>query len=88
MNAIAYMLHFRLFLLHMLPTHSHWPTFVDYCPGTLNVLSDSLLNIQENERKKNVFWSFSIKMAIVIFRPKRCYFSYLSSRQILGSRLN
>lgn len=45
MNAIAYMLHFRLFLLHMLPTHSHWPTFVDYRPGTLNVLSDSLLNI-------------------------------------------
>ena len=55
MNAIAYMLHFRLFLLHMLPTHSHWPTFVDYCPGTLNVLSDSLLNIQENERNKNFF---------------------------------
>ena len=27
-------------------------------------------------------------MAIVIFRPKRCYFSYLSSRQILDSRLN
>lgn len=40
MNAIAYMLHFRLFLLHMLPTHSHWPTFVDYRPGTLKALSD------------------------------------------------
>ena len=47
MNAIAYMLHLRLFLLHMLPTLSHWPTFVDYRPGNLKVLTDCLLNIFE-----------------------------------------